>query len=55
MYDKDAVRKRQMLYTTIKRHMHNFNQYHCALSDAPGYVKSIFKDEKNVLKLETIL
>ena len=30
-YDENAVRKRQILYATIKRHMHNFTQYHCAL------------------------
>ena len=35
-YDKNAVRKSEMLYTTIKRDMHNFSQYHFALSDAPG-------------------
>ena len=46
-YDKNAVRKRQMLYAAIKRHMHNLSQYQ-------GYVKSIVKDDKNVLKPKTI-
>ena len=35
-YDQNAVRKRQMLYAAIKRDIHNFSQYHCALEEALG-------------------
>ena len=35
-YDQNAVRKRQMLYATIKRLIHNFSQYRCALEEALG-------------------
>ena len=27
-YDENAVRKRQMVYATIKKHMHNFSQHY---------------------------
>ena len=54
-YDENAVRKKQILYTSIRKHMQNFSQYDCHCKRLQEYAKNIFKDEKDVLKPETIL
>ena len=51
-YDENAVRKRQMLFATIRGTCTISANVRC--KRLQEFVKSIIKDEKNVLKPKTI-